>query len=241
MQVDCEVDYIGRGKTHLGRGVRLLIRKDDGSVSIHRDKGVMPLNYMGASSFLEEYTDKNGLQHFVFSSKKESIDVGIYNILFETYLADFCEDDLARQGTENQLQAWLAEQINFEDVIGQDTIFLCREYETGKGSVDLLGYDKADDAIILVEVKRYGKRFDTFQLMRYREAMLDRCAYAESCGLNVVESISRREAPDLDLGSVRNLKMVLVAERFAKDTVSECEEFGIEYRKIKHSYWCKSR
>ena len=43
---DCEVTYTGRGDTTLPRSERVVILKKDGSVMIHSDEGIKPLNYM---------------------------------------------------------------------------------------------------------------------------------------------------------------------------------------------------
>ena len=46
IQTLCTVHYTGRGDTVFDPSVRLVIVKTDGSVMIHRDKGLKPINYM---------------------------------------------------------------------------------------------------------------------------------------------------------------------------------------------------
>lgn len=59
LQLDCEVFYKGRGQSYLERGDRLIIIKDDNSVSVHQDSKISPLNYMREFSDIKRYK-KNG-------------------------------------------------------------------------------------------------------------------------------------------------------------------------------------
>lgn len=236
LQVDCDVRYLGRGDTTLSRGVRLLLIKEDGSVSVHRDKGMRPLNYMPHTSDMFDVIGDDGFRHMIFEHKHESLDVTVYNVLFETHLDGFDEDDLERSGTERQLQAWLAEDNHLGYVLGDGTVFVCREYETGKGPVDILGM--CNGHAVLVEVKRFAKRSDTFQLLRYREALRERCADAREFGDDVLPTLVPRSDVTLSVESADEPVLVLVAERFASKTKSECERLGIEWRQVSRSTWC---
>lgn len=227
MQVDCEVTYDGRGHTTLPRGVRIIIIKDDGSVAIHQDKGIRPLNYMSKSTELAQCLGDDGCEHLIASSNKETIDVRIYSILFETFLDFPDEAELQRVGTEKQLQAWLANDDNFHSVIGDDTDFVAREFATGKGPVDLLGVNRCDGQIVLVEVKREAKRNDPFQVVRYRTALMEQRSQAIADGEGSFTTTAKKDALPIDVDSCRDPHMFLVAPRFKRGVADECERRGV--------------
>lgn len=235
LQVDCEVHYLGRGETWLPRGVRLLMIKSDGSVSIHRDQGMQPLNYMSKTSDMHDTVYDDGTRHMVFAHGGESLDVTVHEVIFEQHLDGFGEAGLERHGTEAQLQEWLATNGNLERVMGDGTRFVCREYETGKGPVDILG--DLDGRVTLVEVKRYAKRSDTFQLLRYREALRERCEDARAFGETRLASLARRNDVTLTVEGAADPVLVLVAERFAAGACEECERLGIGWRRVRRSDW----
>lgn len=236
VQADCEVTYDGRGHTTLPRGLRLIIVKGDGSVAIHQDKGIRPLNYMSRSTEMQEYVDDDGIDHFVASSNRERIDVKVYGVAFETFLDFPDEAELERQGTEKQLQAWLANEDNFHGVVGAGTDFLAREYQTGKGPVDLLGTSRADGQVALVEVKRYAKRNDAFQLVRYRTALREMGRAAGDAGEREFVTTAVRGALALPVSSVENPHMVLVAPRFHRGVAEECARRGVEAHEIGYGW-----
>jgi RecB family endonuclease NucS len=227
MQVDCEVTYDGRGHTTLPRGHRLVIVKDDGSVAIHQDKGIRPLNYMSKSTELRQYQGDDGHEHFVASSNREMIDIRIYETLFETFLDFPDEAELQRQGTEKQLQAWLANEDNFHATIGDEMEFVTREFVTGKGAVDLLGIDQSDGQIALIEVKREAKRNDPFQVVRYRTAILERRQAAIDAGEDAFKTTATKDAVEVSVASCENPHLILVAPRFKRGVASECERRGV--------------
>lgn len=227
MQADCEVTYDGRGYTTLPRGHRLVITKDDGSVAIHQDKGIRPLNYMSKSTELSQYVDDEGFEHFYASSNKESIDIKIYSVLFETFLDFPDEAELQRQGTEKQLQAWLANEENLRATIGERISFVTREYATGKGPVDLLGMDRVDGQAALIEVKRYAKRNDCFQLVRYRTALRERRAEAVEDGQDDFVTTAQKDAVRLPVEAAEDPHMILIAPKFHRGVADECKRRGI--------------
>lgn len=227
MQVDCEVTYDGRGYTTLPRGHRLVIVKDDGSVAIHQDKGIRPLNYMSKSTELYQTKDDDGFEHFVASSNREVIDIKIYSVLFETFLDFPDEAELHRQGTEKQLQAWLANEDNFHATVGDGIEFVTREFVTGKGAVDLLGMDRSDGQISLIEVKREAKRNDPFQVVRYRTALLEQRQAAIDAGEDEFKTTATKDAIPIPVESCANPHMMLIAPKFKRGVAAECERRGI--------------
>lgn len=176
---DCSVVYTGRGDTTLGRGVRAIMIKDDGSISIHNDASNKPLNYMGKGNVLtiEEQED---IKIWSFDTRKESLQVYIHHLISENgFSLDLDDEGLVRDGTENQLQAWLAENPS---VFGEGCTLVQREFPTGAGPVDILIQDK-DGNYIAVEVKRVAMLPAVDQVRRYVEALKSTEGYEGTTGL----------------------------------------------------------
>ena len=215
------------------RGVRLILIKDDGSVAIHQDKGMKPLNYMSKSTEIEYYTAPDtGRQHLYVSSNSESLDIDIFAELFEQFL-DFPDDqDLERFGTEKQLQAWLANDDNLKKSVSPDLDFVTREYQTGKGPVDILAKNNQDDQACLIEVKRYAKKNDSFQLVRYKTSLEELRDEARYAGEDEVATTAVKGAVTLSVDSLDDVHMVLVAPKFHRGVESEAEKRGVRAVKI---------
>lgn len=166
---DCSAIYTGRGDTQLSRGVRSLIIKVDGSVSIHNDVGNKPLNYMKGAVF-SETSNSEGERVWDFDTRKESLSITIHRLIM-TSEHELIEDDpgLERDGTENQLQEWLS---NNPQVLGEGYSIVSREYPTGNGPVDLLALNKEGEPVS-VEVKRVAMLGAVDQTRRYIDALKD--------------------------------------------------------------------
>lgn len=173
---NCEVTYRGRGQTDLPLGVRAIIIKADGAVSIHAEyNGNKPLNYMSAGNSLlvEEHEDYSIWRFF---SKKESIEVVITEILSDVdfKLAEN-EPGLTRQNTEKDLQKFISENpISVLYFYGLEKIDkkidIYREYNTKAGAVDILMVDWSSRTVYIIEVKRIAMLGAVDQCRRYRSA-----------------------------------------------------------------------
>lgn len=164
---DCSAIYTGRGDTSLARGVRSLIIKRDGSVSIHNDVGNKPLNYMKEANCVKT-VNSLGEVVWTFDSRKESLSITMHKIIAE-HEYPLIEDDagLVRDGTEDHVQAWLAEN---PAILGDRYELIGREFQTGKGPVDLLVVDEHGSPIA-VEVKRVATLSAVDQCRRYVDAL----------------------------------------------------------------------
>lgn len=166
---DCSAVYTGRGDTFLPRGVRAIMIKRDGTVSIHNDDGIKPLNYMRQAVFEESHTVEGELL-WSFDSRKESLSITLYQIISMNE-SPLIENDpgLVRDGTEDHLQKWLAENAQ---ILGEHCDFSFREYPTGNGPVDILVLGKSR-VPVAVEVKRTAMLSSVDQCRRYVEALKD--------------------------------------------------------------------
>lgn len=164
---DCSAIYTGRGDTVLPRGVRTIMIKADGSVSIHNDKSNKPLNYMKTANFVEETNDA-GESMWIYDSRNESLAITIHEIFMNTDM-ELMEDDpgLEKDGTEKHLQEWLS---NHPEYLGEGFTIAAKEYQTGNGPVDLLALAE-DGRPIAVEIKRIAMLGAVDQCRRYLDAL----------------------------------------------------------------------
>jgi RecB family endonuclease NucS len=177
MAVDCEVSFTGRIYTQLPRAVRALLIKADGTVMVQDEQGYKPINWMIQPTEVEtprirrtKVTDKNGISKtppttWVFASKKERLEIKIFGVLDDHHFElDLVDKDLSKEGTELDLQAWVAANPTRID---PHSMFTAREHPTGAGPVDVLLTDVHNGAPIAVECKRTTSLQAVSQLGRY--------------------------------------------------------------------------
>ncbi|MCT1441675.1 endonuclease NucS [Corynebacterium glucuronolyticum] len=167
----CTVDYVGRLESHLEPADRLVIVKNDGSVSVHADdRAYKPLNWMSPPCSLQEMDiasedgEDTGEKLWVVESKKgEQLRITLHEV-YEDISRDLGVDPgLEKDGVEAHLQQLLAEHV---ETLGEGFSLVRREYPTPIGPVDLLCKD-ADGETVAVEVKRRGGIDGVEQLTRY--------------------------------------------------------------------------
>lgn len=142
--------------------------KNDGCVSIHNETSNKPLNYMGKGSILTEEQQPDGTLKLTADSRKENLTIYLYEVISDINLEIDEEDEgLIKDGTEDHLQEWLAQN---PQVIREDLELIQREYPTGSGPVDLLMKDTTGQ-IYAVEVKRVAMLGTVYQTLRYVDAL----------------------------------------------------------------------
>lgn len=174
------VVYTGRGDTYLPPSIRALILKSDGAVSIHDDAGNKPLNYMNGGKYekTESETDEGIL--WSFDTRQESIQVTLHDIISDSdHELDIEAPRLQRDGTEAQLQEWLAEHPY---VFGDGFVTQAREFPTGAGPVDILARDPEGRPVV-IEVKRTAMLTACDQVTRYVTAIRELPGYEDAYGL----------------------------------------------------------
>jgi RecB family endonuclease NucS len=156
----CSVDYVGRLTAHLPSATRLLLVKNDGSLSIHADdRAYKPLMWMSppctttVTDALWTVTNKAG----------EQLLISVEEVLSDVAHDLGTDPGLVKDGVEKQLQQLLAEQCH---VLGDGFTLVQREYFTDIGPVDLLCRDSSG-AHVLVEIKRHAELDSVEQLTRY--------------------------------------------------------------------------
>lgn len=201
----CSVSYVGRGRTTLQEGTRLVMLKRDGSVSIHSDdRAYKPLNWMLSPCLLEETTTEGGTFSWKITSKKDELTITFHEIIWDVHHDwESEEPGLQRQWTESDLQTWIADNVT--EVFGLNWNLVGREYPTGAGPVDVLVTDPEGNAVA-VEVKRTAHMPAVDQVMRYVAALRD-------------------GNQDGKLGDIRG---VIVALEFKDATRRQAERNGVE-------------
>ena len=243
IKADCEIEYDGRGFTTRGRGIRLLIIKDDKSFIIHRSVGVRPINYMVGVKKLEEQDEGNGQSILTVASKDETIDVVIYRKMMDlTFDMEADTAETITNGTEKQFQEWLARKENWARFMGADSEYLCRELKTANGAIDLTG--RRGHRLVIVEVKRRARRNDVYQVLRYREAIMRSHEQGDDDSILMpLVSKSREDdhngQPDMSIMKPELLadpECWLVAEDAQKGTEEFCKEHDVKLAVVGHEW-----
>jgi RecB family endonuclease NucS len=161
----CSVDYVGRLTAHLPMATRLIMVKQDGSVSIHSDdRAYKPLNWMSCPCTLVEDDDRTWTVH---NPKGERLVITVEQVHSDTSHELGIDPGLEKDGVEAHLQELLAAN---PDVIEQGLTLVKREYPTDIGPVDLLCRDHEGRAVA-IEIKRIGEINAVDQLTRYLERL----------------------------------------------------------------------
>ena len=172
----CQVDYAGRLTAHLPMATRLILVKNDGSVSIHADdRAYKPLNWMIPPCTLVELpapapsADGASLAGLweVRGRDGDTLQIQLAEVLHDSVHDLGVDPGLQKDGVEAHLQALLAD---LPGTLRPGLTLVRREYPTPIGPVDLLCRD-ADGRYVAVEVKRRGEIDGVEQLTRYLDLL----------------------------------------------------------------------
>lgn len=159
------VRYDGRAVGLLGPGNFLLLRKNDGSVSVHGGVNIPPRNYMGGGTKMHMNVTA-GSGTISFKRKKEIIWIEITKIHFMEKMEDWSTDEVRLRKTEKELVHKIF--TDWGDYIDGEFDIIEKEYPTKYGPVDLIGFG---EEVAVIEVKRRKATVsDCTQLRRYVEA-----------------------------------------------------------------------
>ena len=189
---DCSAEYSGRLHASLPPARRVILIKADNSLLIFSELGsYKPLNWMAAPCTLKEIepepsTDDADAAEADATEAESSPEQRPVRILraaatksadvLEVTLThihsdqtfDLGEDPgLVKDGVEDHLQRYLAEQI---DRIGAGAKLIRREYPTAIGPVDIMATD-SQGRHVAIEIKRHGNIDGVEQLTRYCELL----------------------------------------------------------------------
>ena len=146
----CGVKYFGRAASTLPKGKRLVVLKSDGSIAIHQNKKVRPVNYM-LNADVSAKLEGNTLEVLAKQAKsKEKINLTFSEVEFIQSFELKEVHDLRLVGSEKHLSDELAKDLSF---IEPGLSPCMRENPLRKGRIDLLATDK-DGNYVIIEVKR---------------------------------------------------------------------------------------
>lgn len=161
LQATCRVIYDGRAYSVLETGQYLVLHKADGSLQIHGENLIKPLNYQGPKSSLE-YTNST----LVSLNKGEKITIEIDEILSYNTL-NLSPHQITIKRTERELVLKIIR--DWEHYFDEEFEVISTEYITDVGTLDILGIATSGTHYI-IEVKRKRMSLkDCSQLQRYRD------------------------------------------------------------------------
>jgi len=201
---NCWVHYIGRARSELEPGERILIIKEDGSLLVHRSVGYEPINWQPPGCIFHSQVKDGILEiHAVRRKPPESVRVFFNRIQLVSAmtLADSGEF-LLYASEEDMHKAILLEPSLLEDGFKP----ISYEKKVEPGFLDVYGEDK-DGRFVVVEVKRKTAG---------KEAVLQLAKYIEA-----VKSRTNRE-----------VRGILVAPNIAKNVQRLLETLGLEFKAL---------
>jgi RecB family endonuclease NucS len=161
----CTVKYVGRARSMLSRGTRLVILKPDGTLLVHTAAGAKPVNWQPPGASMAAAIHDGRVVVTARRAKPEEmveITFEAIDLLLATPLADPAA--LALVGTEDDLQALLFAR---PELVEPGFVPSRRERDSRRGFYDLDGRDVQGRRLI-VEVKRVTAGVaEAQQLWRY--------------------------------------------------------------------------
>lgn len=228
IQADCTIRYTGRCETFLPEACRLILIKDDGSVMIHVDSGIKPLNYMKSSKNIQ-FLEQDGHTILYAGNTKEELYVDLLAVRQDVFIP-FPEDDaqMVKTGTEDLLQEEIFSHL-CDYVEGHEPV--CREFETGKGPVDVFGMNSEKTETSIIEVKRHAHRKDVYQVLKYGDAVDIMVADNDDRGVEAIEAKRKGDHDEsgtmVPVEALRNRKLYLASRKFARGTKEEAAEHDV--------------
>ncbi len=202
----CYVEYLGRARSVLTEGERLVILKRDGALLVHKSQAVEPVNWQPPGATVKVQLVDEKLRLVAGRVKpRETVRIDFSSILVLS--ASRLEDsgDFAMYLTEKEMQQVLSEN---PDLIESGLRTLHREHPVTPGFIDIYAKD-GEGRIVIIEIKR--RRAD-------KEAVLQLHNYIKSLQTN------QDQLP--------KIRGILIAPSLTKGTHALLEQLGLEYRKI---------
>jgi hypothetical protein len=198
----CWVHYLGRAKSKLEKGERILIIKEDGSLLVHRSVGYEPVNWQPSGCIFHVQVKNDVLEvQAVRQKPSETVRVFFDEIQVISALTLVDAGQFSLYASEDDMhKAILLRPSLLEEGFKP----ISYEKKVEPGFVDVYGVDKAG-RLVIVEVKRRtaGKEA-VLQLAKYIDAIRGK--------------------------SDRQVRGMLVAPHIAKDVQRLLATLGLEYK-----------
>jgi RecB family endonuclease NucS len=163
---NCTVDYIGRASSKMGEGERLLMIKEDRSLTIHKKDRHAPVNYQTAGCEIKAYLDQNK-QLIIESLKKKDNDHLKANFSKINFLGSFNlvdGNDIEVMGREKDLSKLVLAQ---PELIEPGLKLEDKEKHIIPGAIDIYCKDKNDNFVVIELKRRTAGINEVMQLNRY--------------------------------------------------------------------------
>jgi hypothetical protein len=206
LTASCTVDYSGRAEAFLDKGDRIIIIKSDNTLLIHQPNGNAPVNYMKPNSKIKIIDADNLIIESSNESLNEYLTITIFDLISMNLVKlDDCEK-IQLYGTEKHMSDYI---YNHPEIISTDFIPVSREEQTKYGFIDVFGYDKKKN-LVVIECKRYKAGPDAAQqLRRYIERL------AKSKGI-----------------PAKRIKGIVAAPDITKNAKLMVKELGYKFKKV---------
>jgi RecB family endonuclease NucS len=184
----CSVRYVGRARSTLEPGERLLIIKEDGSLLVHRPVGYEPVNWQPSGSVFHVQSKPDAVEVYAVRQKpRENVRVKFNEVFMVSALNLVDSGEFALYASEQDMhKAILLKPSLLEEGFKP----ISYEKKVEPGFVDVYGVDK-QGKLVVVEVKRKAAGKDAvLQLSRYIEAIKGK-ADRELRGVLVAPSLGK--------------------------------------------------
>jgi RecB family endonuclease NucS len=201
----CRVHYVGRAKSNLGPGERILIVKSDGSLLVHRSTGYEPVNWMPGGDVVFNVKIKGGALEVRAMRQKpaETVIVSFDDIQFAASLVLVDSGEFSLYASEEDMQKAI---LLRPDLLEEGFRPITYEKKVEPGFVDVYGVDR-DGKLVVVEIKRKtAGKAAAVQLAKYIEAIRTRAD--------------------------RAVRGILVAPGIAKDVQRVLLTLGLEFKRL---------
>jgi len=200
----CHVHYVGRARSTLELGERLLIIKSDGSLLVHRPVGYEPVNWQPAGSIFHVQVKDDELEvHGIRQKPRESVRVTFNQIYMVSSLNLSDSGDFLLHASEDDMHRAI---LLKPELLEEGFKPISWEKKVEPGFVDIYGEDK-NGKLVIVEVKRKTAS---------KEAALQLAKYIEPIKAKVN----------------REVRAVLVAPSLGKDVQRLLVTLGLEYKAL---------
>jgi endonuclease len=200
----CHVHYVGRARSTLELGERLLIIKSDGSLLVHRPVGYEPVNWQPSGSIFHVQVKDDELEVHGFRQKpRESVRVAFTKVYMVSSLNLSDSGDFLLHASEDDMHRAI---LLKPELLEEGFKPISWEKKVEPGFVDIYGEDK-NGKLVIVEVKRKTAS---------KEAALQLAKYVEPIKTKVNRAV----------------RAVLVAPSLGKDVQRLLITLGLEYKAL---------
>ncbi len=200
----CFVEYQGRARSVLTEGERLILLKRDGTILVHKESGVEPVNWQPPGATIKVFFEDDALFLFANRAKpRETVRIEFSSLTMVS--ASLVDDpgEFSMYLTEAEMQQVLSAH---PELIEPGLRTISRERQVVPGFIDIFARD-SEGRLVIIEVKRRRANSDAVhQLHGY------------------IKSFQTDEST--------KLRGILVAPSLTKGTQTLLEQLKLEYRKI---------